>query len=385
MLKIKSKKIFFVVVLFISIFLNIVFIRIDIYPQIKQKISEDSNHYISPNIKASLFRELILNGAKKRLEAQYVVDNGLSNSSSFKDRLKKDLLSQNISVYDYGEQGHLMWYTIQVAISNKDEQLIKFIKSKFDNVFLSTNNIISKTDQAIYGCVAIELYKLTKDNRYKDFSNKIFLFLKGFDDKYGLICYRVGLEQQVDLLGFVCPFLSEYGRTFASKKATELSAKLIDNYAKFGVDERTGIPVQGYNLKSKIKTGYANWGRGISWYIIAVSSVNKKELNLDTRHKIEIFTETLNKIMNDGLITQFPGHSKIIDMSATLPVIYFLHKESRITINSSDFIKKVAPFIHDDGLVGFNSPSITSGAAPVANLYHDMSQGMLVILFNKIN
>ena len=244
--------------------------------------------------------------------------------------------------------------------------------------------MITKTDQSIYGCVAIELYSITHDEKYKKFADQIFLMLEAIDKKNGLICYRENQEQNVDLLGFVCPFLSEYGTSFNNTNAISLNSKLIDDYAKYGVDETTGIPSQAYNTITKVKVGLSNWGRGMSWYALALTFTDKSSLNDNTKESIKKFTNIIQLLNKNYLFTQFPGKSKDIDMSTTVPLLFYLYKENKLKINQSQFCKLLSNFVNKDGCIVFNSPSISIESKSGPNMCNDMTQGVLIYFFDEL-
>ncbi|WP_158838707.1 glycosyltransferase [Polaribacter sp. L3A8] len=381
----RLNKVFVLGILFLSFLLNIFFIRVDVLPILNQKYQNSSVSVLTSNLEPDDFSKLITEGTKKRLAAKYVFDNNVFTPSNFKSNVYNVFFKDDIITYNFGEHGYLMLNSLKAAYIDGNDELCAYIKTRFDSAFLEDDTIqILRTDQAIYGSIAIELFSRTKDNRYKKFAEGIFNTLSNLDLKYDLISYRQGDEQHVDLLGFVCPFLSDYGRVFNNERASMLCVKLIDNYSKYGVDNITGVPSQGYNLVSKMKIGSSNWGRGMAWYALALSSVEKEKLNKHTRLMIDAFSKTLLKSMKNGLFTQFPGRSKEIDMSSSLPLLYFLFKEEKILINRSQLISTLSPFIHTNGQVGFNSPSISIGSGPEARLIHDMAQGVLMLLYSEL-
>jgi glycosyltransferase involved in cell wall biosynthesis len=371
-----------------SLALTGVFLYVDIVPVIKNKLNRIFTKFFTPDISQNTFNELILAGTKKRLLATYVADNNINIQGNFIEKIKH-IVSKKNKVYEYGEHGFLMFFSLQYAKKNEDGTFYELIRKKFDKVFFDRNdNVISikRTDQSIYGCVATFLYEETQEKKYKQMADDIFAMLDELDRKFGLICYRNNGQQHIDLLGFVCPFLFEYGRVFGSYRAKELNAKLIKDYMAYGVDEITGVPSQGYNLLTKTKIGYNNWGRGMSWYALALSFANKEFLDDNCINKINLFANTLHCLIDEfGIITQFPGSSNNQDMSAYLPCLYFLYKEKKINLKQLDFIQQISVYIKKDGIVGYNSPGIQyTGNTSDAFLAHDLSQGICLYLVSEI-
>jgi hypothetical protein len=382
------KKKLFIAFVLCSLLFNFIFFSISIYPYVENLFYNSFTSYARNDINNKDFEKLILAGAEKRLASDIVFDNDYYPTVSPVENFKNLFLKEDIIAYEFGEHGYLMWCTLKVARSINDKDLIAKIKGSFDKTFLKQDfKGINKVDQSIYGCVSLELFKEYNDQRYIVFADSIFNYLNEIDKKNGLITYNQGEEQHVDLLGFVCPFLSEYAKSNENSGAKKLCIKIVDDFAENGVDDVTGIPAQGYNIKTKVKIGYSNWGRGISWYTLAVSSVDEKDLKEDSQRKILLLKNTLKKYYYKGLFTQFVGKNQVnekYDMSVQIPITNFLYTEGLIKLNSRSFIKKIGGFVTDEGLIVYNSPTITSGRKSSEMLCHDMTQGILVSLFSKL-
>ena len=124
-----------------------------------------------------------------------------------------------------------------------------------------------------------------------------------------------------------------------------------------------------YNLKTHIKVGSSNWGRGIGWYVLAATYLPE-------------FTD--EKIDNNLLLiskTQFPQTSRQFDSSTAL--LFELYTQDRgFNTRSIDFIK---PYILQSGFVtecsgdtyDFNNHSYIFGSA-------EMTNGFFLMLASKL-
>ena len=78
-------------------------------------------------------------------------------------------------------------------------------------------------------------------------------------------------EHYVDTLGMVCPFLIKYHQTYGCPEAFELAKRQFDEFYKYGIHERTGLPVHCFNPDNKLPFGNYGWGRGCGWLSLALS------------------------------------------------------------------------------------------------------------------
>ena len=199
---------------------------------------------------------------------------------------------RSFSQYSYGEYALLMHYTFLYAQHKNDVSLIQLIQKKFDDGFRVGGAKIVRQDQIAYGNVAIDLYKQTSDDFYKQFADKLYFRLDSINRREGIILYREGSsEQHVDAIGLVCPFLFYYANTFNNPHAQEMSNKMCEEYVRWGTDNVTGIPVQTYNINNHVKLNHANWGRGISWYLMGLSQM--KSLDSTVNKRVALLEATL--------------------------------------------------------------------------------------------
>ena len=98
----------------------------------------------------------------------------------------------------------------------------------------------------------------------------MILSLKGED---GTVAYKNHVREYrfVDTIGFVCPFLINYGLKFNKPEAIDLAIKQITEFEKYGMMAEEKIPCHTYNIHTKIPTGLFGWGRGLGWFLIGLA------------------------------------------------------------------------------------------------------------------
>ncbi len=290
----------------------------------------------------------------------------------------------SISVYEYGEYGLFMHYAYLYAQNKQDDALKVLIKNKFDKGFKeSKGETIVRNDQIAYGNIAIDLYNETHDPFYKEFSDKLYLRLDSIEQTEGIILYREGSsEQHVDAIGLVCPFLFYYAQTFQNEHSKEMGERMVKEYIKWGTDDVTGIPVQTYGINSHVKYNHANWGRGISWFLIGTRDMPSPD-SLE-KARLELLDSTLlsNK---RHLYCQYFDQGDIPDMSATIPVLYHLIDKKKMTMSKDELTTLLSPYCDKEGIVRYCSPSIAyphqSVDCTISSLW---GQGLLLYLLSIV-
>lgn len=77
-------------------------------------------------------------------------------------------------------------------------------------------------------------------------------------------------ERYVDTLGMVCPFLIKYHQTYNAPEMFELAKRQFDEFFRYGIHEKTGLPVHCFNPDSGMPLGAYGWGRGCGWLALAL-------------------------------------------------------------------------------------------------------------------
>lgn len=157
------------------------------------------------------------------------------------------------------------------------EGIIKALTQYYDR-FISKGMPIYYMDDVLSGVALIDLYLLTKEEKYKAAAKKMAMYLfRLYDeerDQAGSIPYRFKQKTQhiyVDGIGMMCPFLSKYGAVFGDIKAMEIAILQIENMIKYGMDEKKNLPYHGFMYENKIKYGIIGWGRAVGWLLIGIA------------------------------------------------------------------------------------------------------------------
>lgn len=307
------------------------------------------------------FEALVRESTIKTIKEESWNSKSLATSKS----LRSYLLRNKTSVWGYGEYALLLHYAYQYADVKGDKEIKELVKNKFDKAFVSNGGgKIIRNDQVAYGNVAIDLYLDTHDVSYKKFADLIYLRLDSINEKEGILKYREGSdEQHVDAIGLVCPFLYYYSSVFTTPHSAEIADKMTGDYIKFGTDEITGIPVQTYKLQSHIKCNHADWGRGISWFLLGTRGMTS--IDSITQRRLDVLDSTLVSD-DDKLYCHYFSQDDEVDMSATIPILYHLLDKRLISMSKDEYSKLVSPYFDDEGVIRFCSRSISYPHEPVA-------------------
>ncbi len=263
----------------------------------------------------------------------------------------------------------------QYALSYNDLQVVDYLKHKANLwIDFKTNKLnyeLKRIDQYPIGILYINLFYLTKDTKYKLVADNIFnsLLAMRLSVKNNIIKYNDELDKYyVDALGMYIPFLMEYYRLTNNSLAKNIVVENLNEYYRWGVDKETGIPTHGYNIRTKMKVGSANWGRGIGWYFLA-----------------KAYCKGIDLMDKGGVVefpyTQFPCSSDHFDSSTAIMIELFKQSKSENSKLSIDFIKK---HIRTNGLIdscsgdtyGFNDYSHSFSESEFCN-------GLFLLLISK--
>lgn len=378
----KKKVIGLSITLFLSVVLNLFFLLSDGLFYWKQKklakiCNTESKHLTN---KRDFYDQIIpasLEWATTGWTSQTPTVNGTPKENLYFNLIGK----KGFKPFSSSEEGWLIHAVLEYAIKVKDKQLINKIESIFKKEIL--NQEIHVTDQAINGVVACQLYSISQKQKYKAYATKMYRWIKSQDSQYGIVYHNLREISNVDGIGMCVPFLSAYSKTFNNKEAYQLALKQLNIYNEYGVDGDTGIPAQGYSItQPHIKLGSCNWGRGISWYLCGLSSVNIEDLSLKAQRNIKLFNENIVQLNSkwSGNFSQFYSQGGV-DLSATLPCLYYMYNKKLIPFS----IKQVlgySKYMHDGIL--YNS----SGPIRGCNYYSEyfgpnpISQAFMIKLLN---
>ena len=158
---------------------------------------------------------------------------------------------------------------------------------------------------------------------------QMILSLKGED---GTVAYKNHVREYrfVDTIGFICPFLVQYGLKFNKPDAIDLAIKQITEFEKYGMMQQEKIPCHTYNVERKIPTGLFGWGRGLGWFLIGLAD-SYRALPLEHPQKIrlenlmrQVAKSVLKFQLQDGSFTWLIFDEKSRkDSSTVATVAYF--------------------------------------------------------------
>lgn len=157
--------------------------------------------------------------------------------------------------------------TNSVSIRKNIEQ---YIAGKIDkNGFWKENP--KEIDGVIlaYAIISIKSIDHDKIKPGYDYIYNLILSLKGKDGTIAYKNYSTNYRY-VDTIGFICPFLINYGVKFHVEEAVTMGIKQITEFNKYAMLNDTFIPCHTYLVESKIPTGLFGWGRGLGWYAIGL-------------------------------------------------------------------------------------------------------------------
>lgn len=391
----KTKRILFQRLVFfiltMSLLFNIVFFSVDIFPVVKRKLSK-SNYLINVNSQAV---------EKKIVTASYdmfvstKIHMPYGKNVSFIEKVK-NLGADEINRINYFPRAYLALGLVRYA-SKYDQKLLKKVISRFDNYYFNNTKLnfnYEYVDQVPLGLTALELFKLTKEIKYKLFADYIYnnLIESVVEvNDYSLILYRnYHSDFLVDTLGLVCPFLMEYGAYFKNTNAKALAESQLQFFMEYGLDQDTGLPFHAVDLNTNEGLGPNNWGRGMGWYMLALESVYLNYpinqdffCHEDQNIKKTLFLNSLQKLKDIFIFTQFPGTSKEFDSSSTTMLMYGENQLLPGTYGKEKILNIFKPYIKENGILDF-----CSAEAFGVNKYSlefgesEFAQGMLLMLLS---
>lgn len=190
----------------------------------------------------------------------------------------------------YWQEAALLLGLIEEYKATKSEATKVIISTYLDsklNADGTWKNQPNQIDGVILG-YAILSVPFIDANKYKPAFDAIYnliLSLKGDD---GTIAYKSHVKQfrYVDTIGFICPFLTEYGLKFSNDEAIDLAVKQITEFNKYALLNDTFIPCHTYHLESKLPVGLFGWGRGLGWYAIGLIDAWKALPESDSRKSV---------------------------------------------------------------------------------------------------
>lgn len=366
----KFKSIFkgkYIVVALLVIFIGDDFIFLA--PYLKGHFSKDESAYFSASATDKEVIDAVVNASLSVEESQMIQQEYRGLKDDVMDLFREERNSDNYNNY-------YMAYNLaglsQYALKTKDNTVINALKQKADAWISADGKLtyeLKRIDQCPIGILYINLYRLTKEQKYKKVADNIFAYLKDLRINGNLIPYNNTVNNLSDAVGMFVPFLMEYNALTGDTLAHNIAVDNIELYKRDGCDAVTHLPFHGYNIKTGVKLGSCNWGRGIGWFLLAVA------------YCPETNDSTLQKSVSKLPYTQFPLSSNEFDSSTALLFEIYKHSTDKSHPLNLNFIRTR---IHTNGFVGY-----CSGDTYAPNVYsksfgnNELCNGLLLILYSK--
>ena len=326
------------------------------------------------------FEKEIRDATFRLIESESWGNKPMVYSTSCFQYLSKKVFGES-NIMGHGEYGYLLHYAFLYAEKQNDEAMMSLIKKKFDKYWLEGGRF-ERSDQVSYGTVALDLFRWTKSGVYKSLADSILKSISK-ETEGGLILYRKATsEQHVDAVGLVCPFLFYYSDVSKDTLAFSLAKRMVEDYVRWGTDPVTGIPCQTYDTQSHVKKNHVNWGRGTSWYLLGVRQLESEDSVI--RKRLVLLDSTLIR-MDIYLYPQYIGEKGLPDLSATIPVLFYMHSKGYVQLSKDQLTNILSPYIDEEGIVRYCSPSISRPHEGVSVLTTNLfCQGLLLYFLSEL-
>ncbi len=260
--------------------------------------------------------------------------------------------------FQYSECGWIILSILEYSIDNDSRrEIFSNVQAYFDTCVIDAP--FETVDQSQCGMLALRLYKETHDSKYIDYADRMYQWLLTFDSVCGLKYREWHNIIVVDTIGMSIPFLMEYYKMFNIQKAKSIALNTVQQYILRGCDYNTGMPAYAYEIDApNLKVGRANWGRGISWFVIGLCYVPDNEFSKEAQNILDKFNKSLICLWaRDKHYGQFLGEGNGKDLSAELPILYYLNRKAIIKMSKEDILE-YSTLMHD-GIMYYSSSSNT--------------------------
>ncbi|WP_405292914.1 glycoside hydrolase family 88 protein [Algibacter sp. Ld11] len=293
-------------------------------------------------------------------------------------------------------RGYLLNGIFDYAKATNNIKTLNYLEKTIDKFVSELNNnpkTLQYIDQVTMGVVIAKLFQENKNPRYQEACEVIINWLNtNIDKKYGIILYRPNLDfQYVDTLGMICPFLVICAEVFDKNELIKLSNTQLKFYIEHGLNKTNKLPYHAIELQNGSPMGSSNWGRGLGWYLLALSATLKYTNNKNNdfydffNKEIEVLKPHLNNFKQKHYWGQFLSSSKKwhIDTSVSTMIFYSLSLIDK-SENFNDFYNFLKPLTTKKGEVDH-----TSGDTEDINIYSreygksELTQGLLLSIFKN--
>ena len=248
------------------------------------------------------------------------------------------------------------WPHALLAQSLETAGELETIKKYYD-LWIEKGLAIHNIDNVMNGYTLLYVYAETKDEKYKQAADTLYTYLVQYiKSMNNIMPYRKGTPHHiyVDGVGMAVPFLCRYGAMFDKKEAIDLGIKQIQEFLTYGMDDATGLPYHGYDIKTGIKYGIIGWGRAIGWLLLAMAdSIEYLPEGKEQKEIIDAFQKLLNislrYLRNDGYFAwQLPAMEGPKDTSATAMIGYALKKGKQYLVYKENENSKASNHDHKE-------------------------------------
>jgi rhamnogalacturonyl hydrolase YesR len=381
--------IFVYILLVISLILNLFFIKYDLLPYLIPTIRKRINRSRKKIRDADELEQLILSASLSAIKNKKSImpwNIGGSHRMLVKVivSIKSKKSNKEFKNYNY-PRGYLLSGLSEYLIAIEDNEKLLSLKKTFDKFYITDKGEplfnLDKVDQSPFGVASMNLYKVFNEEKYLLFAKRIYSFIFNNYSENNLVIYRENSKNELnDTIGMIVPFLVKYYQLTRVNDALNIAINQMQFYIKNGTDHHTFMPSHGVNLKTKIKVGSSNWGRGIGWYFIGLKEIY--DLNGSFKNEYEGLSRTIKSLQNEeGLWGQFPGSMDVFDASSSTMFFYCLGNECN---KREDILNKLNKYISNDGFI-----MQTSGDTEGLNFYSklsgksELSQGILLMILSQ--
>lgn len=251
-----------------------------------------------------------------------------NNSINLKKILKVLIKNKYIYKRDYAFWSNAL--IIESLILEGSNDSLTCVKKQYQN-WKRDNFRIDYFDNYLMGYLFIKNSKIIEIENIDELENKLDIFLK--NNNFEIYPYRFYNKNSIyiDILGMLPQYFSYKYLKTKDESFIEKAYNQFYSFKKNGLDTRTDLPYQVYNLDNDIKDGIVAWGRSLGWYLYGLSETM---LNLNFSDKyykllLDLYLNTIESCIiyqrkDGGFSWQIIGLDSHLDTSATSMILLSL-------------------------------------------------------------
>lgn len=384
-----KKKWYLYLTLIISIMVNLIFFKYDIFdpyllPKINKRLHDQPLQTIDGDTDSIISMKALEMFKGNKIHMIWDEEKGLSKKIFSKKSLREN---SDFQKYNF-PKAFLMFGLVTYAVKNENNEFLLEISHEFENYIDKNGNPLfqlNKVDQVPFGLASLVLFTHTNDQKYLSFADHIFDFINTQLDENNMVVYRSHSKIYFyDTLGMIVPFLVKYFQVTGNEQAMILAKNQIKFYINNnGINKTNYMPFHGINKEFNVQVGSSNWGRGIGWYLIALAHFYKETGYFEK--ELMGLLDTLMLLKNsEGLWSQFPGSSDKFDASSTIMIMYTIKYLNPRTYPNEEVLKALKNYLLKDGTI-----LQTSGDTYSTNVYSrlfgksELTQGILLLTLSQ--